>query len=237
MRTETKYLGRVVSTGGTKPDPEAVTKIQEWMSPKNKEELQSFLGFASYYRDIIPFHAAEVHPMQELLKTSQHLLWAERHQEAFDLVKPALADATVLAAPNEERRFVLDTDASAVAIAGILHQEQGHNGKTILRPIIYGITAEDATQLWRPEARNVRCILFHLKIPFKPGRYCIHASRGQPSSLVAENILHGPNHDRPLDRTAGPVPFQDDPPTSDATPKRQWTQQEDQRLRPPRTNH
>ena len=46
-------------------------------------------------------------------------------------MEQALADATVLAAPNEEGRFVLVTDASAVAIAGILHQEQKHDGKII----------------------------------------------------------------------------------------------------------
>ena len=36
--------------------------------PRNKEELQSFLGFANYYRDFVPFHAAKVQPMQELLE-------------------------------------------------------------------------------------------------------------------------------------------------------------------------
>ena len=70
-----------------------------------------------------------------------------RHQEAFDSVKQALADATALAAPNDEGRFVLDTDASAVAIAGILHQEQEYNGKTILRPIVYGSKSLTRTQL------------------------------------------------------------------------------------------
>ena len=40
MRTETKYLGRVVSSEGIKPDPEAVIKIQEWMPPRSREELQ-----------------------------------------------------------------------------------------------------------------------------------------------------------------------------------------------------
>ena len=44
MRMETKYLGRVVSAEGIKPDPEAVTKIHEWLPPRNKEELQSFLA-------------------------------------------------------------------------------------------------------------------------------------------------------------------------------------------------
>ena len=128
MHTETKYLGRVVSAEDIKPDPEAVTKIQERMPPRNKEELQSFLVFANYYRDFVPFHSAKVQPMQELLKKNQHFHWEDRHQEAFDSVKQASTDA----APNDEGRFVLDTDASGVAIAGILHQEQEHNGKTVL---------------------------------------------------------------------------------------------------------
>ena len=60
MRTETKYLGRVVSAEGIKPDPAAVSKIQDWMSPREKEELQSFLGFANYYREFSPFHGAKI---------------------------------------------------------------------------------------------------------------------------------------------------------------------------------
>ena len=34
--------------------------------------------------------------------------------------------------------YVLDTDASVVAIYGVLHEEQEWNGKTFLRPIAYG---------------------------------------------------------------------------------------------------
>ena len=116
MRTETKYLGRVVSAEGIKPDPAVVSKIQEWMPPRNREEIQSFLGFANYYRDFIPFHAANVQPMQELLRKNQHFYWKERHQEPFDAVKQALVDATALAAPNEEGRFVLDTTGMPVQL-------------------------------------------------------------------------------------------------------------------------
>ena len=38
----------------------------------------------------------------------------------------------------EKGMHVLDTDASVVAISGILHQEQEWNGKTVLRPIANG---------------------------------------------------------------------------------------------------
>ena len=39
--------------------------------------------------------------------------------------------------PTEKRKYVLDTDASVVAISGILYQEQEWNGTTVSRPIAY----------------------------------------------------------------------------------------------------
>ena len=66
-------------------------------------------------------------------------------------MKQELVDATALTAPNERGRLVLDTDARAVAIAGILHQQQQYNGKTILLPIIYGSKSLTRTQLYKME--------------------------------------------------------------------------------------
>ena len=43
--------------------------------------------------------------------------------------------------------YVLDTDASVVAISGILHQEQEWNGRTILRPIAHGIKVLSDTDM------------------------------------------------------------------------------------------
>ena len=53
MKSEIKYLGRVVSAEGVKPDPKAVAKLRDWDIPRNKLEMQSFLGFANY-RKFIP---------------------------------------------------------------------------------------------------------------------------------------------------------------------------------------
>ena len=83
--------------------------------------------------------------MQELLRKNQHFYWNEKHQEAFVPVEQALADATVLTALNARGRCVLDTDASAVAIAGI--QEQENNATAILPPIVYGSKSLTRTQL------------------------------------------------------------------------------------------
>ena len=68
MRTETKYLGRIVSAEGIKPDPEAIVKVESWKVPRNKGELQSFLGFANYYREFVPFYAEKAEPLNALLR-------------------------------------------------------------------------------------------------------------------------------------------------------------------------
>ena len=49
IRTETKYMGSKVSAEGIKPDPHAIETNRDWMPLRNKEELQSFVGFANYY--------------------------------------------------------------------------------------------------------------------------------------------------------------------------------------------
>ena len=63
MKSEIKYLGRVVSAEGIKPDPKAVAKLRDWEVQRNKTEMQSFLGFANYYREFIPWHAKLVAPL------------------------------------------------------------------------------------------------------------------------------------------------------------------------------
>ena len=48
LKCSIRYLGRVVDKGGVRPDPESVETIMDWRRPRNKRELQSFLGFANY---------------------------------------------------------------------------------------------------------------------------------------------------------------------------------------------
>jgi hypothetical protein len=47
------YLGHVISEEGIAADPHKVSSILSWPVPRNKKELQSFLGLCSYYRKFI----------------------------------------------------------------------------------------------------------------------------------------------------------------------------------------
>ena len=60
-------------------------------------------------------------------------IWGEEQELAFVTLKQKLTSEPVLALPTDEGDFVLDTDASLVAIAGILQQWQMIDGKPKLR--------------------------------------------------------------------------------------------------------
>ena len=146
MKSEIKYLGRVVSAEGVRPDQKAVAKLRDWEIPRNKTEMQSFLVFANYYRDFIPWHAKLVAPLHAVTGLNVTFAWGTEQQKAFNEIKKALIEATALAQPDSEGEFVLDTDANAVAISGILHQWQGPPGERRLRPIVYGSKKLTTTQ-------------------------------------------------------------------------------------------
>ena len=47
FQKEVKFLGKIVSAQGIKPNPESIQKILEWPVPCNRTELQQFLGLAT----------------------------------------------------------------------------------------------------------------------------------------------------------------------------------------------
>ena len=147
MKTQTKYLGRIITKYGMQPDPGAVEKVRTWQPPRNRTELASFFGFANYYREFVKDFATKAFAMSSLMRKAAPFQWTPEAQESFDSVKQALIDATALALPASEEKFVLDTDASNIGISGILHQEQQWNGKTVLRPGHFGSHALNPTQM------------------------------------------------------------------------------------------
>ena len=148
LRDSIKYLGRMVYRHGVRPDPEAVEAVLTWKAPRTDTQLLSFLGFANYYREFIKGYADKVYPMQKLmLNKGKKFEWNDEAQVAFENIKRELCEAPVLGMPTEKGMYVLDTDASVVAISGILHQEQEWNGRTVLRPIANGSKVLSDTEM------------------------------------------------------------------------------------------
>lgn len=49
LKQEFGYLGHVISSVGVSIDPKKIKAVVKWQRPSHESELQSFLGFTSYY--------------------------------------------------------------------------------------------------------------------------------------------------------------------------------------------
>ena len=148
LRDSIKYLRRMVDRHGARPNPEAVEAVLTWKAPRTDTQLMSFLGFANYYREFIKGFADKVYSMQKLMRNKgKKFEWNEEAQVAFEDIKRELSEAPELGMPTKKGMYVLDTDASVVAISGILHQKQEWNGRTVLRPIAYGSKVLSDTEM------------------------------------------------------------------------------------------
>ena len=79
------------------------------------------MGLAGYYRKFIRHFRIIAQPLTELLKKDAPFVWTSSQQAAFTALQTALSTAPVLALPDFQRPFHIDTDASGVGIGVVIH--------------------------------------------------------------------------------------------------------------------
>ncbi|KRY15633.1 Retrovirus-related Pol polyprotein from transposon opus [Trichinella patagoniensis] len=124
-----EFLGFKVCSQGIKPLAEKVEAIRRFRQPTTMHELRQFLGCVNFYRRFIPRAATLLAPLEKL--TSSHnshnkLKLPEDAVNAFDEVKEALANATLLSHPQEGAALSQVVDASDHATGAALQQR--HKG-------------------------------------------------------------------------------------------------------------
>ncbi|KAK8586224.1 hypothetical protein V6N13_130745 [Hibiscus sabdariffa] len=87
--------------------------------------LSHIIGGANYYRRFIKGHSKIATPLTDLLKKDKEWDWSRECQAAFEKLKEAMVSEPVLKLPDYAKPFEVHTDASDVAIGGVLMQE-GH---------------------------------------------------------------------------------------------------------------
>lgn len=120
---EVAFLGHIITPEGIKPNPSKIKAVQEYPLPKTVKEIKSFLGLVGYYRRFIQNFAKILTPFTRCLKKGTKIDTKDpQYIEAFHKCKELLTNAPVLAYPDFEKTFHLTTDASNVAIGGVLSQ-------------------------------------------------------------------------------------------------------------------
>jgi hypothetical protein len=121
---EVEFLGMIVSREGIKMDDSKVKAIREWPTPKTVRGVRSFLGLANFYRRFIEGYAQVARPLNDLTKKNTPFAWKEAQQTAFDTLKNHFTTAPILAYPDNDQIFRLETDASNFATGAVLSIEQ-----------------------------------------------------------------------------------------------------------------
>ncbi|GFX00369.1 hypothetical protein TNCV_1273631 [Trichonephila clavipes] len=126
-KSETSFLGFLLSADGLKPLPEKVDILPNYPLPKTVFDLRRFMAMINFYHRFIP-QAAEMQIRLHLLLKGRKkkndtslVVWDEDATKAFDTCK-SLVDVATLAHPLKNATLYLMVDASDLAIGGALQQ-------------------------------------------------------------------------------------------------------------------
>ncbi|KAG5891318.1 hypothetical protein JTB14_036886 [Gonioctena quinquepunctata] len=142
-RRELQFLGYVVDENGLHVDPGKVEVILQIPTTSKISEVRSLIGTASWYRRFIPNFSTVIQPLTELLKKNTKFVWTPRQEAALREVKEHLISAPVMACPNFDLPFIVQTDASGYGIGAVLTQNHPDVGERVVSYLSRSLTKQE----------------------------------------------------------------------------------------------
>ena len=144
-----RFLGFVISDKGIEMDPDKVKSIVEWPPPTNKKEVQSFLGFANFYRRFIRDYSKVAMPLTGLTRNEVPFAWTKEAEASFRTLQRRFATGPMLHQFDPELKIKVHTDASDGALGAVISQPGTVDVSTATR----------GRQRWHPVAFHSRKLL------------------------------------------------------------------------------
>ena len=129
-----EFLGYECSAAGLRMNENKIQVILDWPEPRNVRDVQSFLGFANFYRRFITRYSDIVVPLTRLLRKDVPWAFDTTCKAAFNTLKLAFTSAPVLSHWLPDTPQIIETDASDYAIAAI-HSIRTPDGE--LHPVAF----------------------------------------------------------------------------------------------------
>ncbi|MBW0532677.1 hypothetical protein O181_072392 [Austropuccinia psidii MF-1] len=105
--------------------------------PQNKKEIQSFLGFAGYYRKHMEDFASIARPLYRLCDKDTVFEMTVDRVKAFESLIQPLTTAPLLLIPEFNLPFKIYIDESGDGLGAALHQVHIINDKPVEGPICF----------------------------------------------------------------------------------------------------
>ena len=155
-----QYLGHLISADGIQPLPEKLESIAKMPAPRNPKEVKQFLRLVGYYRKFVPRFADISRVLTHLTKKDVEFKWTPECKNCFQILKEFLQQAPILQYPDPQASYILYTDASKYAYAGVLTQHS--NGTD--HPITYVSGLFHGSQLnWATLTKEAYAIYMSVK--------------------------------------------------------------------------
>jgi len=117
---EGKLLGHIIFQEGIRIDPKWVEAIQKIELPRNKIEVQSFLGKVNFLRIFIAPFAEIMRWITNMLKKENDMRWNSEAKKSFEYIKRGISEAPILVCPDFSKYFLIFSFASEHTVAGVL---------------------------------------------------------------------------------------------------------------------
>ena len=114
------FLGVVIGPNGIEMEEGKVDGVLSWPEPKNVKDVRKFLGLANYYRRFIKDFTRVARPINMLMRKDVKWQWGVEQQKAFNELKKVFTTKPVLAAPDLDKEFRVEADASNYTTGEVL---------------------------------------------------------------------------------------------------------------------
>ena len=115
-----EYLGYILSPDRLTMDSGKVQTIQDWPEPRKVKDIQSFLGFANFYRRFIYNYSKLTVPLTHLTRKGTPWDFSEACQTSFETLKKVFTTAPILEQWIPGSPLIVETNTSNYALGAIL---------------------------------------------------------------------------------------------------------------------
>jgi hypothetical protein len=134
-----QLLGYIVSQQGIEANPSKIKAIEALEPPTQLRDVQKFAGCLASLSRYVSRLGEKAMPLYQLMKKTNHFVWSQRADDAFNDLKRALSTAPILAAPASREPMLLCIAATPRVISVVIMVKRTEEGKElpVQRPVYY----------------------------------------------------------------------------------------------------